>query len=105
MNRSKPRPWQLIIVLSALWILCSALACSRQTPPEAVIRIGVIGPFSGPLAENTGQRVSDGARLATVQVNASGGLMVGGTVSQVLQQVEKPGHRERSVTPDAIARN
>lgn len=43
-----------------------------------MIRIGVIAPFSGPLAENFGRPIEDGARLAAKQANDADGLDVGG---------------------------
>jgi len=46
-------------------------------PPETVIKLGVIGPMTGPNAD-FGKFISNGVRMRVDEINAEGGLLVAG---------------------------
>ena len=54
------------------------MGCSPSTAPNPEIRIGLVAPLSGELAESVGKPTVEGAMLAVRQVNDAGGLEVGG---------------------------
>jgi len=58
----------MIIASTTLWYYYNV------SPPESTIRIGVIGPFTGPYSR-TGEEMKRGSILAVEEVNAKGGIM------------------------------
>ena len=74
-SRERPKRRSLLWALG-LWLVATP-ACQPPVAPQAELRIGVIGPFSGPLAVTGGHPIRDGAQLITDQINAAGGLDVG----------------------------
>jgi len=53
-----------------------AVACGERPVPE--FRIGLIGATTGPMATVSGLPALDGARLAVEEINAAGGVDIGG---------------------------
>lgn len=76
--------------------LAAGIAC-RQTPP-AEFRIGLIGVFEGTMAFSSGEPARDGARLVVDELNAAGGITIGGRRHRVVL-IE----RETAPRPDAAA--
>ncbi len=64
------------------------VACAG--PPDAApeVRIGVIAPLSGALVETVGQPTQETALLAVEQINAGGGLRIGGRRHTVVLRFE-----------------
>ena len=61
------------------------LACDRrvEAPPDAPLRIGIIAPLTGPLAQVIGIPSRAAAEIAVEQVNAEGGLWIEGRQRKV----------------------
>lgn len=74
--RSKARLVTRTLLLSTA-LLCFA-ACRPPAEAPAEIRIGVIAPLSGPLAEKVGSYVQQGVELAADRAEARGGVVLGG---------------------------
>ncbi len=72
----------------AVWVLILALggaaACVPRQEPVKEIRIGVVAPFSGQMAESIGQATREGAELAVKVINKAGGLPLGDRRQQVI---------------------
>lgn len=77
------------------WLV--ALGACRPAPP-AEIRIGVIGHFEGPSRLSSGVPAQLGARLAARELNATGGVVIGGVPHRIVL-VERP----TAMRPDAAA--
>lgn len=81
MQKKRTRPLSFSFAL--LWIIsiCGLMGCSPSAPSNPAtpeIRIGILAPLSGDLAESVGKPMAEGAMLAAQQVNDAGGLEVGG---------------------------
>ncbi len=81
----------LILLLATM-----GLSCEPAKPP--VIRIGLIGVFSGTLMGSSGVPARQGAQLAVAEINAAGGVVLGGVAHQ-LQLVDA----ETENRPDAAS--
>jgi branched-chain amino acid transport system substrate-binding protein len=66
------QPRRLLAATVLVGLLLSPLAASAQT--AAPIKVGVIGPFSGP-SSDFGQPMLNGVRLAVEEINAVGGYL------------------------------
>jgi len=82
--------------LAGLSVLGLLAACAPQDPP--VVRIGLLGVFSGPLAMSSGFPARHGAQLAVDEINAAGGVKIAGVLHRIVL-VE----REIADRPDAAA--
>lgn len=67
----------LLVALAAL-----AVACQPAEPP--VVRIGLIGVFTGTLAGSSGVPARQGAQLAIAEINAAGGVLLDGAAHRLL---------------------
>lgn len=78
-------------------LLCGALAaCRPERTPE--YRIGLIGHFEGPSRLSSGVPAQLGAKLAIAELNAAGGVSIGGVKHRVVL-VDRP----TAMRPDAAA--
>lgn len=82
--------------LLALALAATAFACRPAEPP--VIRIGLIGVFTGTLAGSSGIPALLGAELAVSEINAAGGVTINGVAHQLLLVEAKTENR-----PDAAS--
>jgi ABC-type branched-subunit amino acid transport system substrate-binding protein len=66
---------KIILGVSVIVVLCAALMipASAVRAAEDTIKIGVIGPFTGPVAFNGGE-MKKGMMLAVDEANAKGGV-------------------------------
>ncbi|MFX1555452.1 MAG: ABC transporter substrate-binding protein, partial [Promethearchaeota archaeon] len=62
---------KVIARIAPVMVLCLVLVLLGSA--EAAIKIGVIGPFTGPVAFN-GEEMRKGVMLAVDEMNAKGGL-------------------------------
>jgi branched-chain amino acid transport system substrate-binding protein len=63
-----------LLPIPLVFVLALGVACATgEEPADGVISIGVAQPLSGPVAA-AGTAVSDGARIAADEINASGGI-------------------------------
>lgn len=76
----------LALVLS-LNLIGGLVACGPKTTQETEIRIGVIAPLTGDIA-NVGQSTVEAANLAVQAVNSAGGLDLGGQKKKVVLVIE-----------------
>lgn len=90
MSRPAIRPLEGNSVIRArfvlMWGLCLLLglaACGPQLRQETEIRIGVVAPLTGDIA-NVGQSTLEAAQLVVQGVNDAGGLDVGGRKQKVV---------------------
>lgn len=81
---------------TAVTLVVASVAC-RPAPP-AEFRVGLIGVFEGTMAFSSGEPARDGARLAVDELNAAGGIEIGGRRHRVVL-IE----RETAPRPDAAA--
>jgi branched-chain amino acid transport system substrate-binding protein len=66
---------KVFYVLFALFLLVGlTFGLSDKASAEGTVRIGVIGPMTGPAAE-TGMKIKDAAILAADEINSKGGIM------------------------------
>jgi branched-chain amino acid transport system substrate-binding protein len=93
---SASRPRLTLRASLALTSLLATLACTPAPQPE--IKIGLIGVFTGTLATASGVPGRLGAQLAVDEVNAAGGVDVGGVRHRVVLF-----EREIDNRPDAAA--
>ena len=77
----------VILTLTLILIILGLIACGPQPTQETEIRIGVIAPLSGDIA-NVGQSTVEAAELAVQKVNDAGGLDVGGRKQKVVLVIE-----------------
>jgi branched-chain amino acid transport system substrate-binding protein len=75
-------------------ILASTIALTGRTFAQPTIKIGVIGPVGLPHWEPAGMK--DAAELAAQEINAAGGINVGGTMYQIQLLFEN----EWAIDPD-----
>ena len=84
----------------ALVAACAfAFAATPGQAEDKTVRIGMLGAFTGPLAEAAGKALSTGARLAVEEVNARGGIAghqietvvvdAGSDIAGAVEQTEK----------------
>lgn len=68
---ARPRRWLAVVAL-----LCACVSVGAQAPAvgPAPLRIGLIGPFTGPSAD-FGMPMQNGVRLAVDEINAVGGYL------------------------------
>ena len=66
----KTRLWTARLINASA--LCLALAAQAQT--AATLKVGVIGPFTGP-SSDFGVQMLQGVQLAAEEINAVGGYM------------------------------
>lgn len=94
--RSRPLPHPAAGVARAAFVGLAALlaACAEPAPRE--LRIGLIGVTTGSMGIASGLPALEGARLAVEEINAAGGVRIGGTVHRVRLV-------ERSIEPRAEA--
>lgn len=71
---SLPHRIHRLLALLALPLMLAAPPAMAQGKPNDTLRIGVIGPFTGPSAD-FGQPLLNGVRLAVDEINAVGGYM------------------------------
>lgn len=84
---------------SACWLaLCSALTVemSCTTPRPPLLRVGLIGIFEGSARNASGRPAQLGAQLAVEELNAAGGVEIGGVRHEVVLI-------ERAIAPRADA--
>ncbi|MBY0489372.1 MAG: ABC transporter substrate-binding protein [Gemmatimonadaceae bacterium] len=62
--------------VGALLAACSLVACTKPAPP--ILRIGLIGIFEGTAKDASGIPAQRGAQLAVEELNAAGGVNIGG---------------------------
>ena len=62
-------------VFAAVLALCLALCMTAVASADGVIKIGVIGPMTGPAAVY-GNAVANGAQIAVDEINAKGGIQL-----------------------------
>lgn len=79
-------------------VLASSLLSGCDAPPPPTLRIGLIGVFDGTARNSSGLPARDAARMAVDELNAAGGVIVGG-VSHRVVLIE----RESANRPDAAA--
>lgn len=94
----KTRKLTMPRVRSALLVALAALAAACQPAEPPVVRIGLIGVFTGPLEGSSGVPGRQGAQLAIAEINAAGGVVLNGVAHQ-LRLVEA----ETENRPDAAA--
>lgn len=71
---SLPHRIRRLLHLLALPVMLTALPAMAQGKPGETLRVGVIGPFTGPSAD-FGQPLLNGVRLAVDEINAVGGYL------------------------------
>lgn len=86
--RRAPRP--RLLVCAALG-LTAASACSPDTKP--VWRVGLLGTLEGRLGEASGLPAERGARIAVDELNAAGGVIIGGVAHEVVLVSRNTGAR------------
>ncbi len=86
------RPFSRVAALASVLLA----ACDAPPPPE--LRIGLIGVFDGTAKNSSGLPARFAARMAVDELNASGGVIIGG-VTHRLALVE----RETANRPEAAA--
>lgn len=59
-------------------LLCLFYACQPSSEQPTEVRIGLIAPLSGSLFPSVGHAARNGARLAVLEVNGRGGLLLDG---------------------------
>lgn len=64
-----------------------ALGCHRDTEAPAELRVGVLAMLTGERAASSGAGTVDGARLATEELNAAGGLQLNGRRHHVVLEI------------------
>lgn len=79
-----------------LLLLGLLTACRQERPAE--FRIGLIGHFEGPSRVSSGVPAQLGARLAVAELNAAGGVSIGGVPHRVVLV-----DRATAMRPDAAA--
>lgn len=79
--RLRPYAARNPVVWTALACLLVGLTACRPAPrtaaPPPPVRIGLLAPLSGPIADNVGRPALHAAELAVAEVNRRGGLRVG----------------------------
>lgn len=94
MLSSRVRPFRCAVLALVLSLLGSA--CAPERPPE--FRVGLIGVFEGNAAKSSGLPARQGATLAVEQLNAEGGVRIGGVAHMVVLV-----DRETDLRADAAA--
>lgn len=91
----------LLPLIPFLWLglLVSLTGCQRNEPPE--IRIGLLAPLSGDLADTTGARSVASAELAVREVNEAGGLEVNGRRHQIVLVMADDGDNPETAVSSA----
>ena len=81
-----------VLLLATAWL--GGIASGRVWAQEP-LKIGLSGPFTGGSASN-GAGIRDGANLAAEEINAAGGIDVGGT-KRLIQFVERDDQSKNDV--------
>lgn len=76
------------ILPTALLLVATVAACQRPPAGPAEIRVGVIAPFTGSLADRVGDYAREGLELAAESINGRGGLEVAGRRLRVVMLFE-----------------
>ena len=92
---------RILLVPLALLLIASLLACAAPAPTET-IKIGCIGPLTGPLADLQGKNVFGGMDTAIKEINDAGGIL-GRTVEGIKIHEGTTGEEVVSAFKEAIS--
>ena len=81
-----------VLLLATAWFSGMVSGCAWAQEP---LKIGLSGPFTGGSASN-GAGIRDGANLAAEEINAAGGIDVGGTKRRI-QLIERDDQSKEDV--------
>lgn len=95
MGNAQRRGWRWLAAL------CMAGAATAPALAQYTVKVGVVGPFSGPSA-TTGRHMLHGIQLAVEQINARGGYM-GRTLELVVRDNRGQPELGRKVAQDIVA--
>jgi len=94
---------RILLVPLALLLIASLLACAAPAPsPAETIKIGCIGPVTGPLADLQGKNVFGGMDTAIKEINDAGGIL-GRTVEGIKIHEGTTGEEVVSAFKEAIS--
>ena len=92
---------RILLVPLALLLIASLVACAAPAPTET-IKIGCIGPLTGPLADLQGKNVFGGMDTAIKEINDAGGIL-GRTVEGIKIHEGTTGEEVVSAFKEAIS--
>lgn len=87
--------------LRPLALLAALAACSADAPPE--LRVGFLRVVAGPMGPSSGIPAGDGAALAVDELNARGGVSIGGVRHRVVAFDRTIEHRADAAAAGARA--
>lgn len=94
---------KILLIPLALLLIASLVACAAPAPtPTETIKIGGIGPLTGPLADLQGKNVFGGMDTAIKEINDAGGIL-GRTVEVIKIHEGTTGEEVVSAFKEAIS--